>query len=294
MAQTHSCVPSAVNPYHSYYNISGQTSAYTDENSTSYCQVGWTRGKNAETYIYFFFDCSPIPDNATILSVTCRAKVYASQSSSSYTTSRTVQLRCNIGTGRGTEKSNAVSYSTTTGVKTMTGTSFTRDELRDVYVMMNVVRGSSNTNSSYYSRFYGATLTVSYEVNAKKYVFTSSADGNGSITPLGDVELDEGKSQTYTMTAADGHEFKRLTVDGNEVTCAKSGSSYTYALTADNNHALIAYFEELQSGLLLKWSKAWANVREFYEKQNGIWVKQQPSETLAGLSNGDKTKYKPN
>lgn len=286
---THSCVPSGVNSKHSYYNISGQTSAYTDENSTSYCQVGWTRGKNAETYIYFFFDCSQIPDNATILSVTCKAKVYASQSSSSYTSSRTVQLRCNIGTGRGTVKSNAVSYSTTTGVKTMTGTSFTRDELRDTYVMMNVVRGSSGTNSSYYSRFYGATLTVTYEVNKVKYTFTSSAGDGGSISPVGTVEVEEGSSQEYTVSANNGYKIDKVTVDGSSV--AISNNKLT--VNADGNHNIIAYFLKLGTGLFLKRNGAWAEVQTLYQKVNGSWVETTPNTVFLGLSNGDKTKYKP-
>lgn len=287
---THSCVPSGVNSKHSYYNISGQTSAYTDENSTSYCQVGWTRGKNAETYIYFFFDCSPIPDNVTILSVTCRAKVYASQSSSSYTSSRTVQLRCNIGTGRGTVKSNAVSYSTTTGVKTMTGTSFTRDELRDTYVMMNVVRGSSNTSSSYYSRFYGATLTVTYEVNKVKYVFTSSVNGNGgNITPLGNVEVEEGNSQEYTVSADNGYKLDKVTVDGSAVTVTQN----KLTVTADNNHNIIAYFLKLGTGLYLKRSGSWSEIQTIYRKENGSWVERSASDIFGSMHNGDKTPYVP-
>lgn len=287
---THSCVPSGVNSKYSYYNISGQTSAYTDENSTSYCQVGWTRGKNAETYIYFFFDCSPIPDNATILSVTCKAKVYASQSSSSYTSSRTVQLRCNIGSGRGTVKSNAVSYSTTTGVKTMTGTSFTRDELRDTYVMMNVVRGSSNTNSSYYSRFYGATLTVTYEVNKVKYVFTSSVNGNGgNITPLGEVEVEEGNSQEYTVSVDNGYKLEKVTVDGSVVTVAQN----KLTVTADNNHNIIAYFLKLGTGLLLKTIGSWPEIQTIYRKENGSWVERSASDIFGSMHNGEKTPYVP-
>ena len=284
---THSCVPSAVNPGHSYYSISGQTSAYTNESSTSYCQINWTRGKNAETYIYFYFDCSAIPENATIQSVSCRAKVYASTSSSSYTSSRVVRLRCNIGTGRGTIKSNAVTYTTSTTTATLTGTGFTREDLKDTYIEINAVRGTSSTNSSYYSRFYGATLTVTYEVNKVVYVFTSSAGAGGSITPLGTVEVEEGGSQEYTVSPNSGYALDKVTVDGFAV--AVSNNKLT--VSANGNHSIVASFLKLGTGLFVKRNGAWTEVQVLYEKRNGAWVETTPAEIFAGLKNGDKTKY---
>lgn len=287
---THSCVPSAVNPYHSYYSISGTSNAYTNESSTSYCTINWTRGRNAETYIYFFFDCSPIPDNATILSVSCRAKAYASTSSSSYVGARTMQLRCNIGTGRGTVKSNSVTYGTSTTTGTLTGTDFSRDELRDTYVMINAVRGTSNTSSNYSSRFYGATLTVTYEVNKVKYVFTSSVNGNGgNITPLGNVEVEEGNSQEYTVSADNGYKLDKVTVDGSAVTVTQN----KLTVTADNNHNIIAYFLKLGTGLLLKTIGSWPEIQTIYRKENESWIERSASDIFGSMQNGEKTPYVP-
>lgn len=172
----------------------------------------------------------------------------------------------------------------------MTGTSFTRDELRDTYVMMNVVRGSSSTNSSYYSRFYGATLTVTYEVNKVKYTFTSSATDGGSISPSGSVEVEEGSMQEYTVSANSGFKFDKATVDGSAVAV----SSNKFTVSADGNHNIIAYFLKLGTGLFLKRNGAWTEVQTLYQKANGSWVETTPSTVFAGLSNGDKTKYKPN
>lgn len=287
MAETFSCVPSSMSSVHSYYNISGQTSAYTSESSTTYCQIGWTRGRNAETYVYFKFNCDSIPDNATILSVSCRAKAYASQSSSSYTSSRTMQLRCNLGSGRGTSKSNSVTYTTSTTTGTLTGTGITRDDLRDIYIMINVVRGTSSTNSSYYSRFYGATLTISYEIKKVVYTFTSSVSGNGSISPSGSVEVEEGNSQEYTVSANDGYKLDKVTVDGSAVTVAQN----KLTVVADGNHSIIAYFIALGTGLYVKRNGTWTEVQAIYEKRNGVWVETTPNEVFAGLKNGDKTIY---
>lgn len=223
------------------------------------------------------------------MSVSCRAKVYASTSSSSYTKSRVVRLRCNIGTGRGTIKSNEVTYTTSTTTATLTGTGFSRADLNDTYIEINAVRGTSSTNSNYYSRFYGATLTVTYEVNKVKYTFTSSAGDGGSISPVGTVEVEEGSSQEYTVSANNGYKIDKVTVDGSSV--AISNNKLT--VNADGNHNIIAYFLKLGTGLFLKRNGAWAEVQTLYQKVNGSWVETTPNTVFAGLSNGDKTKYKP-
>lgn len=200
-----------------------------------------------------------------------------------------MQLYCNIGSGRGTAKGTSYSYGTSTStIATLNGGTFTRDELRDVYLMVNAKRGSSNTTSSYYSRFYGATLTVEYEIQSVKYTFTSSVSGGGgTITPSGSVEVEEGNSQEYTVSANDGYKLDKVTVDGSAVTVAQN----KLTVVADGNHSIIAYFIALGTGLYVKRNGTWTEVQAIYEKRNGVWVETTPNEVFAGLKNGDKTIY---
>lgn len=77
----------------SYASISTSyplSNAYTASNSTSYAQVNLTTGANAETYIYLTFNFSSIPENATIQSVTAKAKGYISSTNSNRINTRTM------------------------------------------------------------------------------------------------------------------------------------------------------------------------------------------------------------
>jgi hypothetical protein len=59
---------------HAYASINSSyplANGYTDASSTNYTRINLTTGSGATTYIYFTFDCSDIPANATINSVTC-------------------------------------------------------------------------------------------------------------------------------------------------------------------------------------------------------------------------------
>lgn len=53
---------------HSYDYLTNPTNAYTSATS-SYAEIGLTTGANAETYVYYKWDTSDIPDNAIINSV---------------------------------------------------------------------------------------------------------------------------------------------------------------------------------------------------------------------------------
>ena len=58
-----------------------------------------------------------------------------------------------------------------------------------------------------------------------KYTITATAGEHGSISPSGAVEVVEGSSQIFVITAEDGYEIESLTVDGKSVDAA---ASYTF------------------------------------------------------------------
>ena len=141
-----------------WYSLSNASNAYASTSSTSYASIGLSRGNNAETYIYFTFDTSSIPANATIDSIACMAKVYISNGSATAVPTKNFQLFSGT-TAKGTAYSNF-----TNSAKTITldvGT-WTRSELSDTRIRFYAQRGTSSTSTSILARLYGADLTITY------------------------------------------------------------------------------------------------------------------------------------
>ena len=142
-----------------WYSATGSfDNAYTDADSANYLNIYLTRGSNAVTYMALNFDTSEIPANATIKSVTCEAKAYMSNTQSNRVATRKIQLYSGS-TAKGTAYN---MISSTTKFKITAG-DWTREELDNVKIVINCVRGTNQTSNNYYVRFYGATLTVEYE-----------------------------------------------------------------------------------------------------------------------------------
>lgn len=182
-----------------YYSISNPSNAYDGFHSTTYTQIQLTRGTaGAVTYVYFKFDTSRIPANATIESVTCQVKIYISNSTSTNVAARRVQLFSGT-----TAKGSSVTAQTTTLTKSLPVDTWTREEVNDVRIRLYAERGTANLNSSYYFRFYGATLTIAYSVPEQACITFSSSSSNtlaltknGTSDPTLYVSTDK---QTWTQ-----------------------------------------------------------------------------------------------
>jgi uncharacterized repeat protein (TIGR02543 family) len=73
----------------------------------------------------------------------------------------------------------------------------------------------------------------------KIYTITASAGSDGSISPSGEVIVNEGNNQTFTITANSSYHITDVLVDGNSVGAV---SSYTFSnVTA--NHTIAASFD---------------------------------------------------
>ena len=131
--------------------VSNASRAYTDENSTTYANPRFG-GKNVANSWYFKFNTSAIPQNATIISVSCKAK--AKLTSTSNVSPRTIGLYSGA-TLKGTTQ-NLTSSET---VFTFSGATWALSELSDVRVTVNATTSGSSSPWLY---FYGATLTVEY------------------------------------------------------------------------------------------------------------------------------------
>lgn len=186
--------PTGVADDHAYASVSSITNGYAESSNTNYATINLTTGQNATTYIYFTFDFSSIPASATIDSVSCTAKAYINTTNSSRITTRQIQLYSGT-----TAKGSASTVSNSTTAFSMTTGTWTRNELQNARIRLYGVRGTSNTTSGYYFRFYGATFTVNYSVNGTAYTIGATSNVTGTTVDPASQEVIGGESATVTI-----------------------------------------------------------------------------------------------
>ena len=188
--------PTGVASDHAYASISNQTNGYNNSSNTTYATINLTTGSGATTYIYFTFDFSDIPQGATINSVSCTAKTYISTTNSSRITTRQMQLYSGS-----SAKGSATTISTSASAVTMSAGSWTREELQNARIRLYAVRGSSNTTSTYYFRFYGATFSVEYSINGTAYTINATSNIDGITVEPATQEILSGNDGLITIHA---------------------------------------------------------------------------------------------
>ena len=207
---TLSVYPSGVASDHSYASITGQNQGYTDATSTNYATINLTTGASATTYIYYTFDCSDIPSEATIDSISCSAKCYISTTNSNRVATRQVQLF----TGT-TARGSAATVSNSTSAFTVTaGSGWTRAMLQDLRIRIYAVRGNSNTDTTYYFRFYGATVTINYSINGTAYTVTATSSVQGVTATPATQDIMEGGDASVRIDASS---IDDITVTDNSI-----------------------------------------------------------------------------
>ena len=150
--------------YDSVYSTNVPENGLTAHNSSTRCCVYANTANGSESYLYYDFDCSDIPSNAVITSVSCQVGA-SCYSSGSYFSTHTLQL-CTGTTEKGTAVTTTGNGSTSAVQTVDGGTSWTRAELDDIKIRFKIVR--SQTGEASFS-FFGATLTVEYTVPAATY-----------------------------------------------------------------------------------------------------------------------------
>ena len=84
----------------------------------------------------------------------------------------------------------------------------------------------------------GYSNEISYSVPTTQYTLTASAGANGAISPAGTVTVNQGASQTFTISPNSGYQIASVTVDGTSV-----GAVSTYTFTnVTANHTIAATF----------------------------------------------------
>ncbi|MBO7133362.1 MAG: T9SS type A sorting domain-containing protein [Bacteroidales bacterium] len=89
------------------------------------------------------------------------------------------------------------------------------------------------------------TLAVTFEeIPATTYTITATAGENGTITPSGEVTVEEGEDMEFTISANEGFRIASVMVDATtDVTSQLVEGVYTFT-AVDANHTIAATFEE--------------------------------------------------
>lgn len=128
--------------------------SYHDTTSTNYTQ--WSLSTSTTGYVYYTFDARSIPEGASIVSVTAKAKVRVSN------TGRVTNTTCRLYANTTAKGSNVTFASTSaSNIATLSpGNSWTRSELNDLRMRIGGTGSSSSSTKAIY--FYGAEVTVTY------------------------------------------------------------------------------------------------------------------------------------
>ena len=176
------------------------TYGYTDTSSTTYAR--FTISQSTTGLVYYKFDTSTIPQDATINSVTAKAKAKVSS------TTRVTNTKCQLFSGS-TAKGTNVTFASTqaTTVTLNCGTGWTRADLNDLRIKIGGT-GSSSTSSRRID-FYGAEVTISYTVATYNITVTNSTSATVTANP---AVVESGGSSTILADTLTG-----ITVTDNGV-----------------------------------------------------------------------------
>jgi len=95
----------------------------------------------------------------------------------------------------------AYTVSNSTNEFTMTPGTWTAAQLNNAKIRLYALRGSSNTTTNYYYRFYGATLSVEYTVNTTAYEVTASSNVDGVTIQPATQDIIEGESGSVVVSS---------------------------------------------------------------------------------------------
>lgn len=240
----------SVNSSYPLSNAVGKDSAQT----STYSRWNIKTGSSAESWLYYLFDCSSIPEGATIDSVSCSARCSISSTNTSRINTKTIQLYSGS-----TAKGSATSITSTSSTSyTMKCGTWTREELQNCRIKFYAKRGTSWTTTTYYFRFYGATLTISYTYNNISYIISTSCNTGGTIRPNGDTDVSQGDNFSLKIIPDENYKISSVTLDGSNVTSSivekemspasynvatASGASYGFNLNSNN------YYESTNQGI---------------------------------------------
>ena len=256
-----------------YYSTNVLENAFTDASSSTRWAPYTNTGRNAATTIYLNFDCSSIPEAATIDSVTCSVK--CGTQGTNYFNTRTVQMATGTTTkGSATTMSGSNSSPST---HSLSVGSWTASEIRNAKLKFYVVRGTSNTSTDATFSIFGATLTVNYTINLPSYTVSASSEVSGVTVSPSSQTVYEGESAEVVINTDDISSYvlkdNNTDVTSSAVYHHDAGGSHTddnvlgtYALVSGSfNGSGASYFQ----GLVGKSHTASTTTSNYYSGGSG-------------------------
>lgn len=251
--QTATFIPSSFDSTNSVYDTTGGDNgngiystnyienALTNHNSTTRCALYSVQGSGQISKMYFNFDCSSIPANATINSVSCQFK--GGSQGSSYYSSYVVYL-CSGTTNKTSSVSVTGSNSSPTTV-TISGGTWTRADLNNAKILFQVTRGSSNTTTQSTWSFFGATLTVNYSLPTDNpYYWTYSLNNLAAdhviLIDNAGAYIPPEEDPTYTYYPLTISSINATTNPPNGTTRVVSGTNNTITITPTDPQLTLA------------------------------------------------------
>lgn len=166
----------------------------SSDNTSSYAEWGLVTGGSAKSYTCWAFDLSSIPSNATITNVTCSARCSNTNASALQGGNTTVSIGVTDGSQYvNKQNSDTPAFGKEATVVTVSSTDYTREELDNFRLKIQAARGFFGTNTSYHTKFYGATLTIDYTIPTTytvrfldwddSVISTQTVTSGGSATP---------------------------------------------------------------------------------------------------------------
>lgn len=261
------------------------SNGYADTSSTT--RVTLQAGtRNSTQSIYYDFNVSSVPQDAVILSVSCRAKICVSNTFS--TTDTGVQLYS--GTTSKSDRNRAWYNNTTPTIYELTNVDgFTREELNSA--RLKITGRTSTANRSIY--FYGADLIIEYQYKSDvyysytsvadktktvrfetrpQYQVTASSQSSGDTISPASISVWEGHDQSFSLSISD---LSIIDVIDNETSVKSrlvgSSSPYTYTLSNVTESHVIVIKELSQRRVYVKVNGVYVRAARVYQKVSGSW-----------------------
>ena len=258
-----------LNDNHSFDSISGATNPVgKGTNNRTSAMIYLKTGYNAETWIYWPFDLSDIPNDATIDAVSCSVRAERDSAHLSIVAKGEAQLY--TGTKAKGSATNINSNSETFSISCGT---WTRSELKNCRLRLYAKRGSSNTTSSQRIFFYGADVTVTYTyTSGEKFLLKLGGSWAGASTTYKKVNGIWVEQTELANVIEDGVRYQNggeYVSQTRTVTVTGTGNSNSCYLTINGNKVYSAGVYDIPSGDRVD---CFVNARSCMVKLNGETV----------------------
>ena len=198
----------------SYLQITNQSNAYTNTDSTTYATIYNRNASTSSRYFYVRgFNFDDIPNGAIVTSFTIKLKGYEKGVSTS------TSYQPYLANGTTTINGSCSPFSTSVTTRTFSGISANWDTIKgygdNFGIRINCRRASRNTAGYIY--LYGAEIEVEYTVPDPRTI-TSTLSGNGTINPSGAQTYYDGDEYELTITPTNKNDTVTVTNNGTDVT----------------------------------------------------------------------------